>query len=104
MLPLTDYSQQTEAVNDIDGETITEIMRTVCYDQFIYNDSHLERDEWLGLTLAVDRSSVFTIVVRGLNQAAIVIHDDEGNRIKWYPIRQWFKYLSFQWLWLVWRR
>ena len=70
MAPETDYAQQTAAVNAIDDETITELMRIVCYDQPIYEDMYLEGDEWLGLTLGVDRSSVLTNVQPRYDQAS----------------------------------
>ena len=57
MAPGTDYAQQTTGVNAIDDETITELTRIVCYDQPIYDDTLVEGDEWLGLTLGVDRST-----------------------------------------------
>ena len=76
---MTDYAQQTVAVNAIDDETITELMRIVCYDQPIYEDMHPEGDEWLGLTLGVDRSSVLTNVQPMYDQAAILIQDNDGR-------------------------
>ena len=63
MLPTTDYAQQTITFNAIDNETITELMRIVCYDQPIYDDDCLEEDEWLGLTLGVDDATVSTLKV-----------------------------------------
>ena len=60
----SDYAQQTVVTNAIDDERIgediqgIELIRIVCYDQPIYDDSCLEADEWLGLTLGVDMSSV----------------------------------------------
>ena len=69
----TDFAQQTSAVNTIDDETITELTRIVCYDQPIYGDSQLEGNEWLGLTLSVDRASVSTRVRPMYDQAAILI-------------------------------
>ena len=76
MAPGTDYAQQTWGVNTIDDETITELMRIVCYDQPIYDDMRLEGDEWLGLTLGVDRSSVHTTVQP---KAAILIQDNDSK-------------------------
>ena len=75
MAPMTDYAQQTVAVNAIDDETITELTRIVCYDQPIYNDTLVEGDEWLGLTLDVDRASVLTKVRPLYDQAAILIRE-----------------------------
>ena len=79
----TDYAQQTATVNTIDDETITELMRIVCYDQLLYDDMHLEGDEWLGLTLGVDRASVFTNVRPMYDQAAILIQE---SRFYYYCI------------------
>ena len=75
MAPMTDYAQQTVAVNAIDDETITELTRIVCYDQPIYDDTLVESDEWLGLTLGVDRASVLTKVRPLYDQAAILIRE-----------------------------
>ena len=77
MLSGTDYAQQTMAVNATDDETITEQIRIVCYNQSIYDDIRLEDDEWLGLTLSVDRASVLTNVRPMYDQAAIMIQDNE---------------------------
>ena len=79
MAPGNDYAQQTSAVNTIDDETITELMRIVCYDQPFYDDMRLEGDEWLGLTLGVDRSSVLTTVQPMYDQAAIFIQDNDSK-------------------------
>ena len=75
MLTMTDFAQQTVGVNAIDDETITELTRIVCYDQPIYDDTLVEGDEWLGLTLSVDRSSVLTNVRPLYDQAAIIIRE-----------------------------
>ena len=82
MLNGTDYAQQTRAINAIDDETIrendfNEIRRIVCYNQSIYDDIRLEDDEWLGLTLSVDRASVLTNVRPMYDQAAIMIQDND---------------------------
>ena len=75
----SDYAQQTIAINAIDDETITELMRIVCYNQSIYDDIRLEDDEWLGLTLSVDRTSVRTNIRPMYDQAAILIQDNDGK-------------------------
>ena len=79
MAPMTDFSQHTVGVNEIDDETITELTRIVCYDQPIYEDMRLEGDEWLGLTLGVDRASVLTTVRPLYDQAAILIQDNDSK-------------------------
>ena len=77
----TDYAQQTRAINAIDNEEIdfNEIRRIVCYNQSIYDDIRLEDDEWLGLTLSVDRASVLTNVRPMYDQAAIMIQDNDSK-------------------------
>ena len=84
MLNGTDYARQTRAINAIDNETIrendfNEIRRIVCYNQSIYDDIRLEDDEWLGLTLSVDRASVVTNVRPMYDQAAIMIQDNDSQ-------------------------
>ena len=80
MAPMTDFSQQTVGVNAIDDETIIEFRRIVCYDQPIYDDDCVEDDEWLGLTLDVDRSSILTTNVQPMyDQAAILIQDNDSE-------------------------
>ena len=79
MLPMTDFAQQTRPVNAIDNERITEIMRIVCYNQPIYDDSRVEGGEWLGLTLDIDSSSVLTTVKPMYDQAAILIQDNDSE-------------------------
>ena len=79
MAPGTDFAQQTRGVNAIDDETITELTRIVCYDQPIYEDMRLEGDEWLGLTLGVDRASVLTTVQPMYNETAILIQDNDSK-------------------------
>ena len=80
----TDYAQQTQSINAIDDETIrenepNEIRRIVCYDQPIYDDIRLEADEWLGLTLGVDRATVNTNVAESFDQASILIVDNDSK-------------------------
>ena len=75
----TDYAQQTLGANAIDDETIMENGTIVCYDQPIYQDLRLEGDEWLGLTLGVDRASILTLTQPMYDQAAILIQDNDGR-------------------------
>ena len=79
MTPSTDYAAQTIGTNTIDGETITKLMRIVCYDHPIYEDMDSEGDEWLGLTLSVDDASVLAIVRPMYDQAAILIKDNDND-------------------------
>ena len=81
MMDGSDYAQQTLLTNAIANNTITELMRIVCYDQPIYDDECLEADEWLGLTLGVDMSmsSVVADVKPMYDQASIVIKDQDSE-------------------------
>ncbi|CAI8047961.1 hypothetical protein GBAR_LOCUS26512, partial [Geodia barretti] len=54
MIEGSDYVQQTSAVNAIDDTLISEIRRIVCYNQTIYDDQHVELDEYAGLTLGIE--------------------------------------------------
>ena len=81
----TDYAQQTVGVNAIDEETIMELMRIVCYDQPIYEDEHVEGDEWLGLSLNIDTSSVLSDVQPHYDQAAILIVDNDRKLLLFIP-------------------
>ena len=92
MAPMTDYAQQTVAVNAIDDETITELTRIVCYDQPIYDDMRLEGDEWLGLTLDVDRAGVRTTVRHLYDQAAILIRESMMLCRGWCCITQYIHF------------
>ena len=80
----TDYSQQTRAVNVIDGIIITEERRIICYNQPIYDDLCLEPDEYAGLTLGVideddeDRTTILTEVEPMYDQASILIVDNDS--------------------------
>ena len=82
MLDLADFAQQTSGVNAIDNQRIEEEMRIVCYDQPIYDDMRLEGDEWLGLTLSVDRTTIILTNVQPMyDQAAILIQDNDSEPI-----------------------
>lgn len=81
MLQGTDYQQQTHFVNAIDDQEISQMMRTVCYDQTIYSDTVAEGPEYIGLSLSVTRSTIFTLVRPAYDQAAILIQDDDGKLV-----------------------
>ena len=99
----TDYAQQTRAINAIDDETIrenepNEIRRIVCYNQSIYGDIRLEDDEWLGLTLSVDRASVLTNVRPMYDQAAIMIQDNDRRNMMLITLCSAFMYILYHFL------
>ena len=80
----TDYAQQTVADNVIDDTFITQEMRVLCYNQPIYEDMHVELDEYAGLTLGViDNNNILTTVVTIVqpmyDQASILIVDNDSE-------------------------
>ena len=79
----TDYAQQTAAVNVIDDILITEYTRRrVCYNQSIYEDLHLEPNEYAGLTLGVIyglTTTITTNVKPMYDQASILILDNDSE-------------------------
>ena len=81
MLERTDFAQQTQFVNTIDDVFITQLMRIVCYNQLIYEDLHLELDEYMGLTLGVSivGTTVLTLVRPMYDEASILIVDNDSE-------------------------
>ena len=82
MIEGSDYAQQTSAANLIDDYLVSELMRIVCFNQTIYDDSHLEPDEYVGLTLGVRHNpltTVLTVVQPTYDQASILIVDNDSR-------------------------
>ena len=80
----TDFAQQTLAVNVIDDTFITEGTRLICYNQPIYDDMHVELDEYAGLTLGViDNDNVLTTILTRMepmyDQVSILIVDNDSE-------------------------
>jgi hypothetical protein len=73
----SDYVQQTRRFNAIDDTRIEELMRTVCYNQPIYEDGRLEEIEYFGLTLSVRQASAATDIQPMYNLATICITDND---------------------------
>ena len=72
-----DFAQQT-----LDDFLITEERRVICCSQPIYEDSHLETDEYAGLSLGVaqnEQTTVFTTVKSMYDQASILIVDNDSE-------------------------
>ena len=78
-----DYAQQTLGVNSIDDQLINATRRTVCYNQPIYDDKHLEVSEYAYLTLDVDDDehvTTFRTEVQDLfDFSSIRILDDDSE-------------------------
>ena len=111
----TDFAQQTLAVNVIDDTFITEGTRLICYNQPIYDDMHVELDEYAGLTLGViDNDNVLTTILTRMepmyDQVSILIVDNDSELMTQYACGFVIRYLAcngillFQWLWWVWSR
>ena len=83
MAKRTDYAEQTIGVNAIDDQLIWYFMRTVCYNQSIYDDERLEVAEYAGLKLDVDADIRFTTVLTEAQElydyASILILDDDSE-------------------------
>ena len=81
MADRTDFAQQTLAINLIDDIIINATRRIICYNQPIYEDMHLELDEYAGLTLGVNNAmtTVLTIVELMYDQVSILIQDNDSE-------------------------
>ena len=79
MEPGTDFAAQTLTYNIIDDEELMELRRIVCYNQTIYDDTLVEGQEYIGLSLGIHVSTAVTEVRTGYDQAAILIVDDDGK-------------------------
>ena len=80
----TDFAQQTLAVNVIGDTFIIQEMRLICYNQPIYEDMHVELDEFAGLTLGViDNDDILTTVLTEVksryDQASILIVNNDSE-------------------------
>ena len=78
---MTDYEQQVLGFNDIRDKIINSTRRVVCFDQTIYDDSHLEAAEYIGLTLAIRHATVSTNIQPMYDQVAILILDDDSKMV-----------------------
>ena len=80
-LPMTDYEEQTIAINRITDTVITATRRIICYNQTIYNDMRLEVAKYTGLGLVPDNllSTVLTEVEPMYNESSILIIDDDSK-------------------------
>ncbi|CAI8053959.1 P-selectin [Geodia barretti] len=81
MIEGSDYQQQTAALNLIDDILISELNRIICYNQTIYDDTLVEANEYLGLSLGVrdgGSTTVLTLVNPMYGEASILILDNDG--------------------------
>ena len=84
MIPTSDYKQQVLGFNVIRDRVINSTRRVVCYNQTIYDDTHLEGAEYIGLTLAIRHAKVPTTVQPMYDQAAILILDDDSKTMLYF--------------------
>ena len=82
----TDYAQQTRVIDDT---FITQEMRVLCYNQPIYDDMHVELDEYAGLTLGViDNDNVLTTIPTRMEpmyaQVSMLIVDNDSELMTQY--------------------
>ena len=81
----SDYQQQTAAVNLIDDMLISELNRIICYNQTIYDDTLVEPNEYLGLSLGVEynpSTTSLTLVKPMYDKASILILDNDGKNLQ----------------------
>ena len=83
---MSDYEQQVVGFNDIRNRIINSTRRVVCYNQTIYDDTHLEAAEYIGLTLAIRRATVPTTVQPMYDQVAILILDSDSKTLVSYQL------------------
>ena len=81
MADRTDFAQQTLSSNLIYNIIINATRRIICYNQPIYEDMHLELDEYAGLTLGVNNAmtTVLTKVELMYDQVSILIQDNDSE-------------------------
>ena len=81
MVAGSDYAQQTLSLNDLDDQEIRYDMRTICYNQSIYDDLLPEGSEYFGLSLVISRATVLTRLRPMYDQAAILIGDNDHSEL-----------------------
>ena len=87
MIEGSDYAQQVDYINLIEDYLISEEMRIVCFNQTIYDDLHLEPNEFMGLTLGVryyPLTTVYTLVQPTYDEASILIVDNDSKFYQCY--------------------
>ena len=79
MIEGSDYPQKTSTINLIDNILINQENRIICYSQTIYDDTIVEANEYLGLSLGVRDATIFILVKPMYDQASILILDNDGK-------------------------
>ena len=72
----SDYAQQTNTYS------LRQESRLICFNQTIYDDVRVESNEYIGLILGIDNSTIFSSVQPTYDQASILIVDNDSKFFK----------------------
>ena len=79
MAPRTDYEEETSKFSTIRGTFITEERRMICYEQVVYDDLRLEKEEYVGLALIADDLDTVVETEPLYNESVVIIIDDDSK-------------------------
>ena len=74
-----DYEQQIPGCREITVDT--EIQPTACYQQVIYYDVTLEKDEYFGVSLEIKEESAYTDISQGQTKINILDNDSKFSKL-----------------------
>ena len=79
MAPRTDYEEETSRFSTIRDTDITEFKRMICYEQVVYDDLRLEKEEYVGLALVPDDLDTVVETEPLYNESVVIIIDDDSK-------------------------
>ena len=79
MAPRTDYGEETSRFSTIRDTFITEVRRMICYEQVVYDDLRLEKEEYVGLALVPDDLDTVVETEPLYNESVVIIIDDDSK-------------------------
>ena len=79
MAPRTDYEEETSRFSTIRDINITEFERMICYEQVVYDDLRLEKEEYAGLTLVPDDLDTVVETEPLYDDSVFIIIDDDSK-------------------------
>ena len=79
MAPKTDYEEETSRFSTIRDTFISELRRMICYEQVVYDDLRLEREEYVGLALVPDDLDTVVETEPLYNESVVIIIDDDSK-------------------------
>ena len=79
MAPRTDYEEETSRFSTIRDTFITELRRMICYEQVVYDDLRLEKEEYVGLALVPDDLDTAVETEPLYNESVVIIIDDDSK-------------------------